>query len=151
MKIFLEIILILLLIAAVPLLIRTAGKLEELRKKYMNGVNNFISGSREFTGTVLGRMKGRERAVIIQFRDENQHKTIVHRYLFSHKRYRRGAKVRLYYREDNDSMCVISDNPFAFRAFWCAAGSAACIFGVVVSAAASAYLLITLIMGIFVH
>ena len=129
LKIFLTIILILLLLGIAPTLIRISGRLEERRKKYINGINNFISESREFTGTVLGRMKGGEKGVIIQFRDEEQRRTIVHRYLFSHKRYRRGTVVRLYYREDNDSMCVVSDNPFSFKAFWCAAGYAACIFG----------------------
>ena len=145
-KIILTFILILLLLGAAPLLIRVSGRLEERRKKYINGINNFISGSREFTGTVLGRMKGGEKGVIIQFRDEEQRKTIVHRYLFSHKRYRRGAVVRLYYREDNDSMCVISDNPFAFKAFWCAAGYAACIFGAALSVVLAVALVVLMII-----
>ena len=147
LRIFLTIILILLLLGAVPILIRLSGQLEERRKKYINGINNFISGSREFTGTVLGKMKGREKGVIIQFRDEEQRKTIVHRYLFSHKRYRRGAVVRLYYREDNDSMCVISDNPFAFKAFWCAAGYAACILGAALSVVLAITLVVLMIIG----
>ena len=146
MKIILTFILISMLIAAAPMLIRISGRLEERRKKYINGINNFISESREFTGTVLGRMKGGEKGVIIQFRDEEQHKTIVHRYLFSHKRYRRGTVVRLYYREDNDSMCVISDNPFAFKAFWCAAGYAACIFGTAVSLVLAITLIVMMII-----
>ena len=146
-KIILTFILILALLGAAPLLIRISGRLEERRKKYINGINNFISsGSREFTGTVLGRMKGGEKGVIIQFRDEEQRKTIVHRYLFSHKRYRRGAVVRLYYREDNDSMCVISDNPFAFKAFWCAAGYAACIFGAALSVVLAVALVVLMII-----
>ena len=148
MKIILTFILILLFLAAAPMLIRISGRLEERRKKYINGINNFISsGSREFTGTVLGVMKGGEKGVIIQFRDEDQRKTIVHRYLFSHKRYRRGAKVRLYYREDNDSMCVISDNPFAFKAFWCAAGYALCILGAALSVVMAIFLVVMMIIG----
>lgn len=146
-KIILTFILILLLLGAAPLLIRISGRLEERRKKYINGINNFISGSREFTGTVLGRMKGGEKGVVIQFRDEEQHKTIVHRYLFSHKRYRRGTIVRLYYREDNDSMCVVRDNPFSFKAFWCAAGYAGCIVGAALSVVLAIVLAVMMIIG----
>ncbi len=147
MKTVLLILLIIILIAAVSLLIRKAGQLEELRQKYMNGIYNFIAGSKEYTGTVLGRMKGKEHAVIIQFRDEKQHRTLVHKYMFSHKRYRRGAQVKLYYREDNDSMCVMSDNPFALKAFHCAALNALCIFGAICAIGAAAFLIIRIVMS----
>ncbi len=143
------IILIIILVSAVPVLIHTAGKLEELRQKYMNGIYDFIAMSKEYKGTVLGRVKGSGKAIVIQFRDEKNHRTLVHKYMFSHKRYRRGAEVQLFYREDNDSMCVMFDNPFALKAFRCALKYALCVLGAILCIAAAVFLVIGLVMGLF--
>ncbi|MGN0642512.1 MAG: hypothetical protein ACI4JJ_05140 [Huintestinicola sp.] len=62
--------------------------------------------------------KGREKnqpVIILQFRNEEKHSTIVHRYTlpFSGK-YSRGDKVTLFYREapDGDIAMLDKDNPF---------------------------------------
>lgn len=75
--------------------------------------------------------KEKPRAVILKFRDEEQKKTIVHRYMFSHKRYKQGTAVTVFYDETSDSVCVEGDNPFVFKATLCAAGSAICISAVI--------------------
>ncbi len=134
---------ILILIAAIPLLLIKAKQLEKRRQKYINGIHNFMAESVEFKGVVLGNVNGKGRAAVIQFRDEVQHKTIVHRYEFSRKRYKRGTEVQLFYNEDNDSMCVVSDNPFSQKAFWCAVMCGSCCFLAVVSAVGAIWLIIS--------
>lgn len=126
-----KILLIIILAAASAGLIYFSHVLEQRRKKYINGVKKFADENRRFEGTVMSVTKEKPRAVILKFRDEEQKKTIVHRYMFSHKRYKQGTAVTVFYDETSDSVCVEGDNPFVFKAMLCAAGSAICISAVI--------------------
>lgn len=143
MKIFLTILLV--LVAAG--LVYASYLLEQRRKKYINGINAFKEKSRLFDGEVLDctRESG-SRAVILRFRDEEQRKTIVHRYMFSRRRYAKGERVKLYYREENDTVCVEGDNPFSSKAFMCALGSAACILVAAAAVFAVGYIIRSLFL-----
>lgn len=124
-------ILIIIILAAISAgMIYFALCLEQRRKKYINGLKKFAEESRRFEGTVMNCTNEKPRAVILHFRDEEQKKTIVHRYMFSRKHYAKNAPVTLYYNEQNDSVCVEGDNPFVYKAMLCAVGSALCTVSV---------------------
>lgn len=123
MKIFL----IILIAAAAAGLVFLSRRLDLRRRKYINGVKKFAAENPRFDGIVMDCTKEKPRAVIVRFRDEAQKKTIVHRYMFSRKRYKKDAPVTLFYDETNDTVCVEGDNPFVHKAMLCAVGSALCI------------------------
>ncbi len=97
------------------------------RKKYIDGMNSFIEKCRRYDGTVLDvsdvPVDGAENvihAVILQFRDEERKRTIIHRYTCSGGgRYYRGDRVSVYYCEETDSACIKNDNPFYHKAKSC--------------------------------
>lgn len=98
--------------------------LEKRRKKYINGVKKFSEENRRFEGTVTSTAKD---YIMLKFRDEEQKKTIHHKYSYAHKHYKTDCPVTIFYDEKSDSACVEGDNPFVHKAFWCAMGSVACI------------------------
>ena len=97
--------------------------LEKRRKKYINGVKKFSEDSKRFEGVVTSTAKD---YVMLKFRDEEQKKTIHHKYTFARKRYKADSAVTVFYDEQSDSACVEGDNPFVHKAVKCAAGSAVC-------------------------
>ncbi len=107
-------IIILLIIAFINLL--------KIREKYLRGLNKFTDECKQFEAVVLEQIltdkDGKKtNEVIIQFRDEENHKTVVHKYTLAHKRgYKRGDKVMFFYNESNDLSCIYNDNPFSRNA-----------------------------------
>ena len=99
-------------------------RLEKRRKKYINGVRKFANKSRRFEGTVTSTAKD---YIMLKFRDEEQKKTIHHKYSYARRRYKTNSPVTVFYDEQSDSACIEGDNPFVHKAFWCAMGSVACI------------------------
>ena len=120
-----------LLIAAI--LIYISYRLEQRRKKYINGIKKFAEESVCFEGTVTSVSKD---YIMLKFRDEAQKKTVHHKYSYSRRRYKPEAQVTVYYDDRNDCACIEGDNPFTHKAMWCALGSALCAAAAFASAAA---------------
>lgn len=114
---------VILLIIAI-LLNPAASRLLKRRTKYLNGLDAFIGKCKRYKAVVLDvndvptdKSGNTVRAVILQFRDEEQKRTVVHRYTDSSgKRYYRGSEVELYYCEESDTACIKDDNPFTRNA-----------------------------------
>ncbi len=105
-----------------------AGRVLSMRReKYLRGMNSFIDTCRRYEGIVLDvkdvpidAKQNVVHAAILQFRDEEQGKTIVHRYTgTAGQKYSRGDKVTVYYNEKTDSACIKEDNIFAKKALLC--------------------------------
>ncbi len=123
-----KILILILSLAAATALVYLAYRLEQRRKKYINGVRKFSEANRRFDGTVTSRGKG---SIMLKFRDDELKKTIHHRYSFSGKRYKKDAPVVIFYDEQNDSALVEGDNPFVRGAVRCAVLSAVCVVSAV--------------------
>lgn len=119
-----KILLMIILVLAAAGMVYLSYRLEKRRKKYINGVKKFADESRHFEGTVTSTAKG---YIMLKFRDEEQKKTIHHKYSYARRRYKTDSPVTVFYDEQSDSACVEGDNPFVHKAFWCAMGSVACI------------------------
>lgn len=147
MKIFL----ILIFLAAVPAFVKGAAVFDKRRREYAENVKNISENvkkysvtGRKFDGTVLKSVRGKPPAIILQFRDEEQKKTIVKRYEPLSKRYKKGDPVTLYYNEETDAVTVGGDEPLSRDEFRCTELSALCLIGAAASAAAAVYVLVTL-------
>ncbi len=135
-----KIIIIAVFIAAVTALLILSKRLLRRRDNYIGGINSFVDKCSRFEGIVLDvkdvpidRDGNEIRAVILQFRDDANRRTIVHRYTGSSgRRYSRGDKVEVYYCEKSDSACIKNDNPFYRKAKRCSALSVLCRFAAVI-------------------
>ena len=98
---------------------------ERLCRRFLAEEESIKSRCRLFEATVLDTHfegikdeSGKERntrVMILQFRLEEEKRTVVHRYTYPfQEKYERGDKVRLYYAEgtDSDMALLDTDNPF---------------------------------------
>lgn len=112
---------------AAAFLIFLSKKCTLRRANYINGMEEFMAKCRPYEASVLDvadvpvdNGKSVIPSVILSFRDEENRKTIVHRYTGSGRRkYKRGDAVTLYYCEETDSACIKNDNPFKRKADLC--------------------------------
>lgn len=148
-KIFLFIV----FLAAVPALLKGASLFGKRRKEYAENVKKYSENvkkysvtGRKFNGTVLKSVRGKPSVIILQFRDEEQKKTIVHRYEPLSKRYKKGDDITLYYNEETDAVSVEGDEPLSQNEIRCTEMAALCIVGAAACAAAAVYLLISLLV-----
>lgn len=146
-KIFLFIV----FLAAVPVFLKAASVFVKRRKEYAENVKKYSENVKKYSvtgekfhGTVLKSVRGKPSVIILQFRDEEQKKTIVHRYEPLSKRYKKGDDVTLYYNEATDAVSVEGDEPLSQNEIRCTEMAALCIVGAAASLAAALYEIFTL-------
>lgn len=114
----------------------------EKTKEYSANVKKYFVTGRKFQGTVLKSVKGKTPAIIIQFRDEEQKKTVVQRYEPMSGRYKKGDTVTLYYNEETDAVTVEGDEPLSNDELKSAEFAMMCIVGAAACAAAAVYVML---------
>lgn len=114
----------------------------EKTKAYSANVKKYFVTGRKFQGTVLKSVKGKKPAIILQFRDEEQKKTVVQRYEPMSGRYKKGDSVTLYYNEETDTVTVEGDEPFSHDELKNGEMFLVCVIGAAVCAAAAVYVML---------
>lgn len=114
----------------------------EKTKAYSANVKKYFVTGRKFQGTVLKSVKGKKPAVILQFRDEEQKKTVVKRYEPMSGRYKKGDTVTLYYNDETDAVTIEGDEPLSNDELKNAEMAMMCIVAAAVCVAAAVYAVI---------
>ncbi len=106
-------------------------KLQRQRTLHIGELDRFLKKCQKYEAEILDVKKLSSDkdikpiyTIILRFRDEEQRKTIIHRYTDSkHKKYSVGGRLSVFYCEETDSACIENDNTLKRRADLCRAFS----------------------------